>query len=191
MKPKIHLIIVHPRKDSFNYGLYSAAEQYLQKARFNTVTSDLYDMHKNHHPAIKPYGDPLFKNNHTKIKQEQTKIKSSQITLIQFPLYWCSIPGLLKNYIDTVWESKFDFGCGRNVMLSITTLGKKEDFNRHSLLGTIEKITYPTELAFKSVGYTILPHYIAYGVTEKSPEALEKTKHSFVKHLAKNLKDFI
>jgi NAD(P)H dehydrogenase (quinone) len=178
---KTQIIIAHPNPTSFNVGLAKLAEEYCHLFSTEIVMTDIYAMYANKHPAVKPFGVNHSQADQKKISQEKNKLKSSQFTLIQFPLYWYSFPGLLKNYLDTILE--LEFAHPRRVMLSITTQGREEDFSTHGLLGAIETILYPLELTFSSIGYEILPYFVAYNVTDKSQKELEKTKQSFIKHI--------
>lgn len=199
MKPKAHLIIAHPNPQSFNYGLKSLAEEQLLQKGFEVVTSDLYELHAEHNPAVGPFQFSHSPENIQKIKSEQDKIKTSQLTVVQFPLYWYTVPGLLKNYMDTVWELNFAFippegvfeksplADGRKVLLSVTTQTPKEKYSKGQILGPIENILRPIELAFKFIGFEILPAFVTYNIEGKSPETLEPVKKEFVEHLDKIL----
>ncbi|HEV2613671.1 MAG TPA: NAD(P)H-dependent oxidoreductase [Gammaproteobacteria bacterium] len=200
MKKQAHIIIAHPNKQSFNYGLKSLAEEQLLQKGFEVVTSDLYELHAENHPAVGPFQFSYSPENIQKIKLEQAKIKTSQLTFVQFPLYWYTVPGLLKNYMDTVWELDFAFGLpdkvfqkspladGRQVLLSVTTQTPREKYDHGEIRGPIENLLHPIELAFKFIGFEILPAFVTYNIEGKSPGALEPTKKEFIEHINKILK---
>ncbi|MDX2164675.1 MAG: NAD(P)H-dependent oxidoreductase [Gammaproteobacteria bacterium] len=199
MKPRAHLIIAHPKKESFNYALAELAQNYLHDKNFDVVITDIYDLYQKQHAAVSPFqfsrSDPEIKQ----IKSEQAKIKSSQLTLVQFPLYWYSVPGLLKNYMDSVWELNFAFtppdgvfekspiADGRKIMLSLSTQTPKEKYIAEEILGPMENILHPIELAFKFIGYNTLPAFVTYNIEGKSPSALEPEKQRFIQHLSSNI----
>lgn len=196
-KSKIHLIIAHPNKSSFNYALADLAKTHLEKLGCEIIISDLYDLDKLNHPAVKPYQYKRTTQELALIKSEQDKIKNSQITLVQFPLYWYTVPGILKNYMDSVWEIGFAFGpgifkesplCdGRKVLLSFTTGAAETEFSEKGSMGNIEKTLYPIELSFKYIGYEILPYFAGYYAEKSSAEKLEEMKDLFISHLDKHI----
>lgn len=199
MKSRVHLIIAHPNKNSFNYALAELAQFHLQQNHFDVITTDIYDLYQQHHAATSPFQFSRSKTERNQIEEEQEKIKSTQLTLVQFPLYWYSVPGLLKNYMDTVWELNFAFippdevfhrsplADGRKVMLSLSTQTPKEKYDPKEIRGPIETILHPIELAFKFIGYDILPAFVTYNIEGKSPESLAPEKERFIQHLSANI----
>lgn len=61
------------------------------------------------------------------IKAEQEKLKQADIIVWQFPLFWYSLPSLLKKWVDDVFTHGFAFGTpqpalkGKKLILSFTT----------------------------------------------------------------------
>lgn len=61
------------------------------------------------------------------IADEQTALRSADTVVLQFPLYWYSVPALLKEWIDTVLAHGFAYGTGgtalhgKKLVLSFTT----------------------------------------------------------------------
>ncbi len=199
MKSRAHLIIAHPKKTSFNYALAELAQQYLHQNNFDVVTTDIYDLYQKHDASVSPF---LFSRSPTENKQiqtEQEKIKSSHLTLVQFPLYWYTVPGLLKNYMDTVWELNFAFTLpdgifqksplsdGRKIMLSLSTQTPEDKYRHGEIRGPMENILHPIELAYKFIGFKILPSFVTYNIEGKSPEILEPEKQRFIQHLSLNI----
>ncbi len=43
------------------------------------------------------------------IKEEQDKFLWADVVIYQTPIYWFSVPGLFKTYMDEVYESFFNF----------------------------------------------------------------------------------
>ncbi|MBV7435472.1 NAD(P)H-dependent oxidoreductase [Cardiobacteriaceae bacterium TAE3-ERU3] len=50
------------------------------------------------------------------IAREQTLLRAHDVILMQFPLYWFSTPGILKNWQDVVLEYGFAFGEGEQAL---------------------------------------------------------------------------
>ncbi|MGE7185725.1 NAD(P)H-dependent oxidoreductase [Peribacillus sp. NPDC006672] len=76
------------------------------------------------------------------VNTEIKKFLNADIIIIQTPIYWFSIPGILKKYIDDVYKPGIffgksnDFGQGgllanKQYMLSVTWGASKKEFNSH------------------------------------------------------------
>ena len=46
------------------------------------------------------------------LKQEQDLIREYDRIVLQFPLYWYMVPGIMKEWMDTVWAETFAYGEG-------------------------------------------------------------------------------
>ena len=172
---KIHLITAHPRKNAFNYAMSDCAHRTLQSDH-HIVTTDIYDLMHKHHPAVLAYGSKRSDDEQKLIAMEQEKIKNSSLTIMQFPLYWFSMPGLLKNYWDQILEPGFAYpgkfsqsplNTGRSILLSITTQSTESDYSALGCNGDILKILYPITVAFRFVGFNILKPFIVYNLIKK------------------------
>jgi NAD(P)H dehydrogenase (quinone) len=187
-----HLLIAHPEPSSLNYALQSAISSTLQKNKCSVELTDVYALWRENHPATRPYGLPRSEEDVQKIKQQQQIILNSDLTIIQFPLYWFSVPGLLKLYWEQVLEPGFAYpgkfkqsplNTGRKILFSITTQSSEQDFSAEGVNGSIQSILYPLTVAFRFVGFNILNPFIAYNVTDKDEQS--------IKNIIKNLQNKI
>lgn len=61
------------------------------------------------------------------VDTEQSRLQEHDVILLQFPLFWYSVPSLLKDWLDLVLEHGFAYGAGgdklrgKTMMLAITT----------------------------------------------------------------------
>jgi putative NADPH-quinone reductase len=92
----ILLIYSHPdpRRSKMNKPLKEAI-----KSLPSVTLSDLYEKY------------PYF---HVDVKQEQDLLLKSDTILFQFPIYWYSVPPLLKMWFDSVLTHGFAYGSGGN-----------------------------------------------------------------------------
>lgn len=79
------------------------------------------------------YLDKLYPNSYdVDIESEQAEMLKADIIVLQFPLYWYSVPAILKNWLDKVFTFGFAFGPegskleGKKLLIS-TTIGSSED----------------------------------------------------------------
>ena len=145
---KIHLIVAHHDKNSFNFALHNKAIEVLTSSGVKFFESDRYG--KGFNPAAS-YHDAInlaeenkqnlakaqrwvLENNAftSEVAEEQNKVASAEIIILQFPLWWWSFPAILKGWIDRVPSSGFTYGKNaqlrpKKVMYSITTGGANHD----------------------------------------------------------------
>ena len=187
----VHLITAHPRNDSFNYAMRNVARDELT-SRHSIVTTDVYDLYQNKHPAVMPYGLSRPATEQALIHKEQEKIKKSDLTILQFPLYWFSMPGILKNYWDQVLEPGFAYpgkftnsplNDGRKILFSITTQSTQSDYSEGGCNGDLLTILHPLTVAFRFVGFTILKPFIVYNVHAAEPDYLGKELQRYQAYL--------
>jgi len=198
---KVHLLVAHPEKNSFNLALHKTAIDILKNENIEISVSELYadqfDPVAGQGDFYKFPSEEYFSLNKAQrwaidnnafvesIKQEQSKLKSSDFLILQFPLWWWSFPAILKGWIDRVITSGFAYGKGstlspRKVMYSITTGGadnKEElDYYQNKIDGLYQDI-------FGFMGWEIFPAFIAHGVQQKSKDERLKILKNYKKHL--------
>jgi NAD(P)H dehydrogenase (quinone) len=202
---KVHLIVAHPEKASFNFALHKTAVEVLKKECFKFEVSDLYEQNFN---PVAGKGDTtnfptedLFQlakaqrlalsNNSfaNSISQEQEKLSSSDLLIFQFPLWWWSFPSILKGWIDRVLSSGFVYGNNptlkpKKIMYSITTGGanSKEELEYYQ-----NKIDGLYQDIFGFIGWEVLPAFIAHGVQQKTDDERRQLLKSYKEHLVKNV----
>jgi len=205
MTPNQHALIVtaHPDSDSFTLGLSHVSEAILVAAGYTVERSDLYQMGFS---AAAGSGDFLtppegpFDLQDQQLLAVQTngfspelaaeveKVKRADLIIFHFPLWWFSVPGLLKGWIDRTFAYGFAYGrygnlAGKAAMAVTSTGGPEssyeegkrdtvEEFLKHFLVGTIE-----------FCGMKQLPLFVAYGPERQSTETRAETLQRFESHL--------
>lgn len=76
---------------------------------------------------------PDFKIN---IEAEQEKLRKADVIVWQFPVFWYSLPALLKKWLDDVFTYGFAYGVpetelrGKKIILSFTTASPEEAYQK-------------------------------------------------------------
>lgn len=114
----ILIVYAHPGPQSFNSKLKDIAQTVLKENGNNVVVSDLYKM--NFNPVAQKPDFKYLKNNNffkypieqehsyknnilsKEIKSELSKLLWADIIIFQFPLWWSSVPAILKGWFDKV-----------------------------------------------------------------------------------------
>jgi len=106
-----HLIVVaHPHEASFTMSLARAYADELEKLGHETHTCDLYRLDFN--PVLGPAelsgpaaGSPMPGD----VRREQDHLRSAAAIAFIYPLWWASMPAIMKGYIDRVFSYGFAY----------------------------------------------------------------------------------
>ncbi|MFT5220087.1 MAG: NAD(P)H dehydrogenase (quinone) [Planctomycetota bacterium] len=98
----ILVIYTHPRADSLNHSLLEATIRGLEQAGHQIKVADLYA--ENFQPAmtVDDFSQFELKPMPADVLAEQARIEWSDALVFIFPLWWWSVPGMLKGWIDRV-----------------------------------------------------------------------------------------
>lgn len=99
------------------------------------------------------------------VQEERNKFLNADLVILQFPVYWFSIPGLMKRYIDDVFDSSQFFagqkGYGRNgklkgkYILSATWNALEDQFETETGFFdglSVDQVFTPVHKAFQYIG---------------------------------------
>lgn len=193
---KILIILAHPEEKSFNAALFNTAIKSLEEAGHEVKTTDLYQ--ENYQPVsgkgnftqlenpnyFKQQNEELFAVQQSTlmpdIVSEQEKIEWCEIMIWQFPLYWFSVPAILKGWVDKVFTmGKFydngkifenGFSAGKKAMLSVTTGGPQKNYVEDKY-GDINSILFPIHRSvLEFLGFSVLQPEIIYSVERLTDE---------------------
>lgn len=117
------------------------------------------------------------------VKAEQEKLLWADVLILQFPLWWYTMPAILKGWVDRVYAYGFAYGvgehsdkhwgdrfgegtfAGKRAMLIVTTGGWEEHYSRRGINGPIDDLLFPINHGILYYpGYDVLPPFVAYRV---------------------------
>lgn len=192
--PVKHFLIVfaHMNPKSFNSAVRDRTVQAIKKNGHTVEVSDLYQMNffpvagKNDFKEV-INGEQMnlleeqqnsFKNNlySDEVKTEMEKVKRADYLIFIFPLWWASVPAILKGWIDRVFSCDFAWGYS-NTFHKGLMLGKRAaiftsaggDKGEYSIDGD-QKASLETSLnhinrgTFAFCGFDVLPIHAIYEV---------------------------
>jgi NAD(P)H dehydrogenase (quinone) len=188
---KVLLVYAHPEPTSFNGSLRDVAVETLTDSGHEVLVSDLYSLGFN---AVAGPADVVARSNEDAfnlgmeqmhaagqgvfapdIQVELDKLMAADFLLLQFPMWWFSMPAILKGWIDRVFAfgAAYDFGrtwdngvfTGRRAMLSFTLSAPEAAFLPDGRNGDMERVLWPVHAGILAlVGYSVLPPFIAHGI---------------------------
>lgn len=143
-------VLAHPRSASLNGHLRDVGVAALRAGGWEVVESDLY----------RDGFDPvLVTEGGADVRSEQDKLREADLLVLQFPLWWYSMPAILKGWVDKVFESGFaydviDPGTGRALKygagglvgkraLAVVTAGDRPgSLEPRGISGSIEEVLW-------------------------------------------------
>lgn len=184
------IVLAHPDPQSFNAALANAAAQTLREGGAKVSISDLYAMgfsavagrgDMSDAPADGPFNLATEQGRAFEagtlaadIRAEQEKVAAADLVIFQFPIWWYSMPAIMKGWVDRVFSYKFAYGLGqwwdagpfrdKRAMLSITTGTPPGAYACDGRNGDIERILWPLEAGILGIcGFQVMPSFLAYG----------------------------
>lgn len=195
----ILIVYAHPEPTSLNASLRDFSVRRLEAAGHSVQVSDLYAMQWKatvesgdnlaHEPGtpfnISPESKYAFENGlqSPDIAAEQAKLMWADAVLFQFPLWWFSMPAIMKGWFDRVYAYGFAYGvgehsdrrwgdrygegklAGKRAMLLVTTGGWEQHYGPRGINGPINDLLFPIQHGMLYYpGFDVLPPFVEYRV---------------------------
>ena len=204
---KTLIIFAHPEPRSFCAALKNAAAEFFGE---NVEISDLYAQN---FKAIADSADFLSRANPDyfnyaleqraaqksatlapDIAAELAKIDRADLVLFVFPLFWYSVPAILKGWFDRVLVSGKAYGgkrifnkggfVGKRAALAFTLGGHKGLFGERGIHGELEILLKPIlQGTLGYVGFDVLPPFVAYHIPYIDDAARQNILRDFQSYL--------
>jgi glutathione-regulated potassium-efflux system ancillary protein KefG len=117
------------------------------------------------------------------VAREQQLLVDHDVVVMQHPLYWYSVPALIKEWQDLVLEHGWAYGRGGaalqgKMLLTATTAGGSEETYRRTGHNryTIREFLAPIERTAALCGMAYLPPFVVYGTHSLDDE--ETARHA-------------
>nr|WP_321396256.1 NAD(P)H-dependent oxidoreductase [uncultured Desulfobacter sp.] len=185
-----HIVLAHPESKSFNGHLAGLAQECLEKQGWRVSITDLYKNQFDPCERLSHYIDPkdtarFFVQNEQRhagetktladeIKKEIQLLDTSDLLILQYPMWWHLPPAILKGWLDRVFvygevytsSKRFENGrfSGKKAMISVTVGTSRETYAYNGRSGDIDLMLWLVNFSLAFVGYTVLSPFVAYGV---------------------------
>lgn len=167
---RILIVYAHPEPDSLTGALKDVAVEHLRGAGHEVVVSDLYAMGWKAQADAADFGESgtgtfmqasgeAYSNGTltADITAEQDKLRWADAVLLHFPLWWYSMPAILKGWVDRVFTNGFAYGSGstalprygagalsgRRAMLVVSIGGREPAYSERGINGHIDDLLFP------------------------------------------------
>lgn len=193
----ILIVYAHPEPLSLNGALKDFAVRHLEAAGHAVQVSDLYAMNwksaldardsldgaagERYDAALDSRRAYDGGRQSADIALEQEKLRWADTVILQFPLWWFSMPAILKGWIDRVYANGFAYGvgehsdqrwgdrygegnlAGKRAMLMVTTGGWESHYGARGINGPIDDLLFPIQHGILFYpGFDVLPPFVVY-----------------------------
>jgi NAD(P)H dehydrogenase (quinone) len=191
------LVYAHPEDQSLNGALRDFTVERLRRAGHTVQVSDLYAMRwkaaldADDFPA-RDTARPLSlgaRSGHAfatgtqtaDVAAEQRKLLWADVLILQFPLWWYTMPAILKGWVDRVYAYGFAYGVGehsdrkwgdrygegtfkgKRAMLIVTAGGWEPHYSTRGINGKIDDLLFPINHGILHYpGFDVLPPFVIY-----------------------------
>jgi len=109
---QVLLVVCHPRPGSLTHAAARAVGEGLAEAGHAATLADLHA--EGFDPVLREPDEPDWEAERQTYspgaEQEMARIRAHDALALVFPLWWWSMPALLKGWIDRVWNRGFAYG---------------------------------------------------------------------------------
>ncbi|WP_328371009.1 NAD(P)H-dependent oxidoreductase [Streptomyces sp. NBC_00457] len=204
--PTALIVHAHPEPHSFSTAQMATTAQALRDTGYRVDILDLYADAWAPALAREEFGpvEGLFKPQAEQqravregtldaaVKAHLDRLLAADLLVLSFPLWWFSLPAILKGWVDRVFVMGAVFGgdhglfgdaalAGKRAMLLFTTGGSSESFRPGGAFGAMDDFLFHIHRGMlEFVGYEVLAPVITYGPARMSDQersvALERVR---------------
>lgn len=215
------IVFAHPEPASLTRQLVAVSLETLQQQGHRVMLSDLYgtrwkavfdeqDFPGRANPDrlyfVKESGHAYSTGRQAAdVEAEQRKLLSADAVIFQFPLWWFSMPAILKGWVDRVFAYGLAYGYkgegnryrygdgglkGRRALLSVTLGGPTSDYSPRGINGPLDQLLFPiTHGTLFFAGMDVLPTYAVYGTGSITAAGVEAAKQDWRSRVEKLFQD--
>ncbi|WP_406275240.1 NAD(P)H-dependent oxidoreductase [Nocardia sp. NBC_00881] len=196
------VVYAHPKPDSLTGALKDVAVQQLRADGHEVRITDLYAMGWKAHADPDDFGvveetnfmlasGAAYHNGtlSSDIRAEQEKLLWADTVLLHFPLWWFSMPAIMKGWVDRVFTCGFAYGAGgnalprygagvlagRRAMLVVSIGGREPSYSDRGVNGPVDDLLFPIHHGILYYpGMDVLPPFLVYGTIRLGSERFDE-----------------
>ena len=200
------IVYAHPERTSLNGSLLEFSVKRFESAGHTVQVSDLYAMKWKSQVDADDFlnrepGAPVDVMRDSKkafqagqqsedIASEQDKLMWADALVMQFPLYWYSMPAIMKGWVERVYAYTFAYGIGehsdkrwgdrfgegkmkgKRAMLVVTAGGWESHYSARGVNGPMDDLLFPINHGILYYpGFDVLPPFVAYKIGQGRVDA--------------------
>ncbi|MDX3312464.1 NAD(P)H-dependent oxidoreductase [Streptomyces sp. ME08-AFT2] len=187
--PTALIVHAHPEPHSFSTAQMTTAAQALREAGYRVDVLDLYAddwapiLARGGFPPVdgpfKPQAEQMRAVKEgtldTAVRAHLDRLLAADLLVLSFPMWWFSLPAILKGWVDRVFVMGGVFGgdhglfsdaalAGKRAMLLFTTGGPSESFQPGGAFGPMDNFLFHIHRGMlEFVGFQVLNPVVTYG----------------------------
>ena len=129
---------------------------------------------------------------------EQAKVIAADLVIFQFPVWWFSMPAILKGWVDRVFSRGFAYSSGRKyesghfkgkrAMLCLTTGTASTLYEPNGIDGDLHHVLWPIHNGILGyTGFTVLPPFAAW----MPARVLAEERRAYLDAFAERLRNIV
>jgi len=142
------------------------------------------------------------------VQAEQERLLWADALILAFPLWWFSMPAILKGWVDRVYSYGFAYGvgehserrwgdrygegrlAGKRAMLMVTAGGWVSHYGPRGINGPIDDLLFPIQHGILFYpGYDVLPPFVVYRADRLDEAGFEAASHTLRGRMARLFTD--
>ncbi|MEV5595375.1 NAD(P)H-dependent oxidoreductase [Streptomyces sp. NPDC052496] len=206
--PTALIVHAHPEPGSFSTAQMTTAAQALRDAGYRVDVLDLYSeawapvLARDEFAPVEGHFKPQAEQRRAvkdgtldaAVQAHLGRLLAADLLVLSFPLWWFSLPAILKGWVDRVFVMGGVFGgdyglfgdaalAGKRAMLLFTTGGSSASFRPGGAFGSVDDFLFHIHRGMlEFVGYQVLDPVVTYGPTRMTDQeraaALETVRKS-------------
>lgn len=210
------IVLAHPEERSFNAQMARVAKQTFEAQGHTAEIIDLYrdgfDPREAQHHYPNPVAPGCFsamaEQRHAadtdtlppEVQSTIDRLERADLVLLQFPLWWWSMPAILKGWLDRVFawgrvytsKVRYDRGHfrGKRALVSVTTGASAAAYGPDGRCGDLDLVLWPVHFTLSYVGFSVLPPFRSFDVASSrtsDPEVVEERLEGYKADLREHL----
>lgn len=212
------LVYAHPEPLSLNGSMRDFMVDRLKKGGHAVQVSDLYAMHwkasldaddfpqrdatQRFYPSADSKHAFAEGTQAADVAAEQDKLRWADLVLFQFPMWWFSMPAILKGWFERVYAYGFAYGVGehsearwgerygegsfkgKRAMLVVSTGGWAEHYSERGINGAIDDVLFPIQHGMLFYpGFDVLPPFVVFKSGAMNTQRYDETVDALGKRL--------
>ncbi len=178
--PTCLLVVAHPRLDR------SVVNARLAKAAAERPGIEIHDLYQ------------AYPDYQIDVTAEQERLLRHKVIGIQFPLFWYSVPALLKEWFDLVWLHRFAYGgsaprlVGKTLFCAASTGGDERSYREDGRNGySMEEFLRPLERTAALCQMRWAAPHLLHDAPRLRGERLEQAAQGYGRYLENLLRETV
>jgi len=208
---KFLIVFAHPENEhSFQKSLLDHAVDELMRAGHEVKVSDLYAMDFEPVASERDFKNRRFPERLQYDREQKFSLQNDDLSddlsaeleklfwcdflILQFPLYWFSMPAIMKGWVDRVFLNSLVYGAGmrfetgglkgKRAMVSTSTGAFDSMFSPDGLLGDINVALWHIHHGMLHyTGHEVLPPFVAWAPVRVGDEKCQEYREEYTKRL--------